>query len=333
MHPKRRKLTASQRLILEKSFLVTCFPSSEERLRLARDTGLVPRSVQIWFQNTRQKQQLTKKRVPRPTNNSNNNSNNKSNNNSLCNNYKTNNNINKHNLNNNQSLVPLRTTTVSIAGKTTANESTKHVAPANTSASYLAQTPSIANGIHAPPTTTSTFSVAVPISVSVPVSVPVPVPRGHSSSQQYQQSLQPLEVAPVGPASYPQQQTPWRTTSFPPSPVPAATRRSGHYGPPIKAHSQPSSLQREVPIRLSNSMPSSLPSSTPFGRRYYNTASDLPELSRRSLTVPLVKDLVRLPRDFDCEPTKSMLDQDKDMDDDDSNEGRRDRVTLTDLVN
>jgi hypothetical protein len=51
---KRKRASAYQLEMLRKIFQKTPFPSSESRKRLAKELGMTPRSVQIWFQNQRQ---------------------------------------------------------------------------------------------------------------------------------------------------------------------------------------------------------------------------------------------------------------------------------------
>ncbi|KAJ2340758.1 hypothetical protein GGH92_006123 [Coemansia sp. RSA 2673] len=51
---KRKRANAQQLDVLNKVFSTTSFPSTELRNRLARDLGMTPRTVQIWFQNKRQ---------------------------------------------------------------------------------------------------------------------------------------------------------------------------------------------------------------------------------------------------------------------------------------
>ncbi|KAJ2745453.1 hypothetical protein GGI20_002160 [Coemansia sp. BCRC 34301] len=51
---KRKRANAHQLDVLNKVFSKTSFPSTELRNRLARDLGMTPRTVQIWFQNKRQ---------------------------------------------------------------------------------------------------------------------------------------------------------------------------------------------------------------------------------------------------------------------------------------
>lgn len=52
--PKRKRANARQLEILKRTFKQTPFPDSELRRRLAKELGMTPRSVQIWFQNQRQ---------------------------------------------------------------------------------------------------------------------------------------------------------------------------------------------------------------------------------------------------------------------------------------
>ncbi|KAJ2006941.1 hypothetical protein GGI02_004607 [Coemansia sp. RSA 2322] len=51
---KRKRANAEQLEALSRVFAVTSFPSTEVRNRLARELGMTPRTVQIWFQNRRQ---------------------------------------------------------------------------------------------------------------------------------------------------------------------------------------------------------------------------------------------------------------------------------------
>ncbi|KAJ2402906.1 hypothetical protein GGI23_000359 [Coemansia sp. RSA 2559] len=51
---KRKRASPQQLDTLNKVFASTSFPSTEMRNRLARDLGMTPRTVQIWFQNKRQ---------------------------------------------------------------------------------------------------------------------------------------------------------------------------------------------------------------------------------------------------------------------------------------
>lgn len=52
---KRRRRTSQRELeILENHFKINTLPSYTQREQLARDTGMTPRSVQVWFQNKRQ---------------------------------------------------------------------------------------------------------------------------------------------------------------------------------------------------------------------------------------------------------------------------------------
>lgn len=52
---KRTVLTARQHRILMVSFEECAFPDAEQRLVLGRILDMTPRTVQIWFQNQRQK--------------------------------------------------------------------------------------------------------------------------------------------------------------------------------------------------------------------------------------------------------------------------------------
>lgn len=52
---KRTVLTAKQHKILSKFFQECTFPDSEQRKILGRSLNMTPRTVQIWFQNQRQK--------------------------------------------------------------------------------------------------------------------------------------------------------------------------------------------------------------------------------------------------------------------------------------
>ncbi|KAJ2782767.1 Short stature homeobox protein 2 [Coemansia javaensis] len=51
---KRKRASPQQLEVLNKVFASTSFPSTEMRNRLARELGMTPRTVQIWFQNKRQ---------------------------------------------------------------------------------------------------------------------------------------------------------------------------------------------------------------------------------------------------------------------------------------
>lgn len=56
---KRTVLTAKQHRILTNFFSECAFPDSEQRARLGRHLEMTPRTVQIWFQNQRQKVRST----------------------------------------------------------------------------------------------------------------------------------------------------------------------------------------------------------------------------------------------------------------------------------
>ncbi|KAJ2656059.1 Short stature homeobox protein 2 [Coemansia sp. RSA 1200] len=51
---KRKRASPQQLDVLNKVFASTSFPSTDTRNRLARELGMTPRTVQIWFQNKRQ---------------------------------------------------------------------------------------------------------------------------------------------------------------------------------------------------------------------------------------------------------------------------------------
>ncbi|KAF9360429.1 hypothetical protein BGX26_009416 [Mortierella sp. AD094] len=51
---KRKRANAEQLSVLNAAFERSYFPSTEERLRLSKQTKMCPRTVQIWFQNKRQ---------------------------------------------------------------------------------------------------------------------------------------------------------------------------------------------------------------------------------------------------------------------------------------
>ncbi|KAJ2790662.1 hypothetical protein H4R20_006979, partial [Coemansia guatemalensis] len=51
---KRKRASPHQLKVLNDIYLKTAFPSTETRNRLARELGMTPRTVQIWFQNKRQ---------------------------------------------------------------------------------------------------------------------------------------------------------------------------------------------------------------------------------------------------------------------------------------
>jgi hypothetical protein len=56
----RQRASPYQRSMLEQVMTFTCFPSTRLRKKLAELLGMNPRSVQIWFQNRRQKLQIKK---------------------------------------------------------------------------------------------------------------------------------------------------------------------------------------------------------------------------------------------------------------------------------
>jgi hypothetical protein len=51
----RTVMTPAQSKVLKRYFDINSFPSTEVREELARTLGMKPRTVQIWFQNQRQK--------------------------------------------------------------------------------------------------------------------------------------------------------------------------------------------------------------------------------------------------------------------------------------
>lgn len=52
---KRTVLTVKQHKVLAKFFEACAFPDSEQRISLGKTLNMTPRTVQIWFQNQRQK--------------------------------------------------------------------------------------------------------------------------------------------------------------------------------------------------------------------------------------------------------------------------------------
>ncbi|KAJ7909310.1 hypothetical protein B0H13DRAFT_2330476 [Mycena leptocephala] len=56
---KRKRADAAQLRVLNETYARTAFPSTEERLALAKALDMSPRSVQIWFQNKRQSMRQT----------------------------------------------------------------------------------------------------------------------------------------------------------------------------------------------------------------------------------------------------------------------------------
>ncbi|KAF9051115.1 homeobox-domain-containing protein [Hymenopellis radicata] len=57
---KRKRADAAQLKILNETYARTAFPSTEERLQLAKTLDMSARSVQIWFQNKRQSMRQTR---------------------------------------------------------------------------------------------------------------------------------------------------------------------------------------------------------------------------------------------------------------------------------
>ncbi|KAJ2709091.1 Short stature homeobox protein 2 [Coemansia spiralis] len=51
---KRKRASPQQLEVLNRVFAATSFPSTEMRNQMARELGMTPRTVQIWFQNKRQ---------------------------------------------------------------------------------------------------------------------------------------------------------------------------------------------------------------------------------------------------------------------------------------
>lgn len=67
--PKRKRATADQINRLNQVFEQTFFPTSDQRMDLAQELGMTPRTVQIWFQNKRQGWRSEHRRpVPREPN-------------------------------------------------------------------------------------------------------------------------------------------------------------------------------------------------------------------------------------------------------------------------
>ncbi|KAF7321743.1 Homeobox domain-containing protein [Mycena kentingensis (nom. inval.)] len=63
---KRKRADAQQLKVLNDTYARTAFPSTEERLRLAKQLDMSPRSVQIWFQNKRQSMRQTNRQSSTP---------------------------------------------------------------------------------------------------------------------------------------------------------------------------------------------------------------------------------------------------------------------------
>ncbi|KIL62522.1 hypothetical protein M378DRAFT_12738 [Amanita muscaria Koide BX008] len=60
---KRKRADANQLRVLNDTYARTAFPSTEERLHLAKILDMSPRSVQIWFQNKRQSMRQTSRQT------------------------------------------------------------------------------------------------------------------------------------------------------------------------------------------------------------------------------------------------------------------------------
>ncbi|KAJ7217796.1 hypothetical protein GGX14DRAFT_598023, partial [Mycena pura] len=63
---KRKRADAGQLRVLNETYARTAFPSTEERLALAKMLDMSPRSVQIWFQNKRQSMRQTNRQSSTP---------------------------------------------------------------------------------------------------------------------------------------------------------------------------------------------------------------------------------------------------------------------------
>ncbi|KAJ7594007.1 Homeodomain-like protein [Mycena floridula] len=64
---KRKRADANQLKILVETYNRTAFPSTDERLELAKLLDMTPRSVQIWFQNRRQSMRQTRQTSGNPS--------------------------------------------------------------------------------------------------------------------------------------------------------------------------------------------------------------------------------------------------------------------------
>jgi hypothetical protein len=53
--PKRKRASAHQKAVLMHVFKKNRFPETSLRIKLAKELGMTPRSVQVWFQNQRQR--------------------------------------------------------------------------------------------------------------------------------------------------------------------------------------------------------------------------------------------------------------------------------------
>ncbi|KAI8971747.1 Homeodomain-like protein, partial [Mycotypha africana] len=58
---KRKRATPSQLHVLNSVFVRTHFPSTELRMKIGKQLGMSPRTVQIWFQNKRQSRRTKEK--------------------------------------------------------------------------------------------------------------------------------------------------------------------------------------------------------------------------------------------------------------------------------
>ncbi|KAF7792402.1 hypothetical protein EIP86_003439 [Pleurotus ostreatoroseus] len=64
---KRKRADAEQLKVLNETYNRTAFPSTEERIELAKKLGMSARSVQIWFQNKRQAMRQSNRQAANPT--------------------------------------------------------------------------------------------------------------------------------------------------------------------------------------------------------------------------------------------------------------------------
>ncbi|KAJ3170951.1 hypothetical protein HK101_011275 [Irineochytrium annulatum] len=63
---KRRRIPDTTRALLEREFLSYPIPTADQRASLAAVTGMSSRSIQVWFQNRRQKCRLERRRISWP---------------------------------------------------------------------------------------------------------------------------------------------------------------------------------------------------------------------------------------------------------------------------